>query len=174
MVYLVHVNCGISLNPWNGQSLDQENISRETKRFGVRQRTPCLEWAANYRHPIVCVYTAQIGCPMALALVILAFVWDQLWTFWCLFRKPVCAAKNLWHLSLFPCSLSLSLSLSVSLSFSLSLSFLLLFYFSQFSILLFPSDQAFHILWRNFIEKNHTSWWDWTPAFCSTDKHLTH
>jgi hypothetical protein len=51
---------------------------------------------------------------------------------------------------------------------------LLSFYPSQFSILLSPSDQAFHFLWRNFIEKNHTSWWDWTPAFCLTDKCLTH
>jgi hypothetical protein len=38
------------------------------------------------------------------------------------------------------------LSISLFLFLSLSLSFLLSFYFSQFSILLSPSDQAFHFL----------------------------
>ncbi len=53
---------------------------------------------------------------------------------------------------------------------SVSVSLLLAFFF-LFTI--FYLAFAFHFLWRNFIERNHTSCGDWTPAFCVTDECLT-
>ncbi len=111
-----------------------------------------------------CVFTPPKS-GAGFVLVNIAFVRDRLWTFWCSFRKRVCAAKkNLWHLSLFPRSLSISLSLFLSC---------FLFTFHNF-LFAFSFWSGLSFLWRNFIKKNHTSCWDWTPAFCSTDKGLTH